>query len=83
MSNIRKLCSTSRAVGREVETAWSWHHRQMSSNARYAGTLVQGIARALWQPSVRRYVLVLATVIVEILKILREDRFTPPDDFDA
>lgn len=58
-----------------IERMWSWHHYHMQAGGRYARTVIQGVVRAIWQPTVGRGLAVLAIVIAEVLRALSEDGF--------
>jgi len=62
---------------------WTRHHQLMQTNARYARAVVEGTVRALWQRSIERCLVVLAHVVIEVYKILREHGFKIETTFDA
>lgn len=75
MSFARMLKRHWQRLKTTAERVWAWHHAQMQASGRYARTVIQGVIRAIWQPTLGRYLTVMAMVIAEVLRVLGEDGF--------
>jgi hypothetical protein len=62
LTAIRTLIS--RLVqGRDL---WGWHHHKMATNPTYARFLIDGLVKALWQPTFDAFLRTLSRTAIEV-----------------